>query len=87
VRAALRTGGCVFFVVSKNTDSSIASDRKLPPAEKLSLIRKLNGSRDFWIYQVFHQTHDLQAHFHALEFALQIKQSSQYFICPEGSPI
>lgn len=87
VRAALRPEGRVFFVDSKHIKSSTASDHNLPPAGELSLIRKLNDGREFRIYKVFHQVHDLQARLHALGFALQIKQSSQYFIYGEGSPI
>jgi demethylmenaquinone methyltransferase/2-methoxy-6-polyprenyl-1,4-benzoquinol methylase len=80
VRRCLAPGGRVFFVDSRRQQTSTARDHILPGPEAQVLTRRLNDGREFHVYKIFYDAHELTAHLHQLGWELTLFQTAHYFL-------
>ena len=80
VRAALKPGGCVFFVDNANDARIAARDHRLPEAESFVMDRKLNDGRRFRVVKVFHEPAALEARLDSLGWRGYVRSAGEFFV-------
>ena len=86
VRKCLKPGGKFFFVDSVRESQSTAVDHKLSDEDDgETLVRKLNDGREFRIFKLFYQPHELEARLKALGWDAKVNQTETFFLHGSGS--
>lgn len=84
VSRAVRPGGRVFMIDSRENDISPANDNPLRPDEHIERTRKLNDGREFKIIKVFYQPADLRAALTEAGFSASAHTTPHHFIYASG---
>jgi demethylmenaquinone methyltransferase/2-methoxy-6-polyprenyl-1,4-benzoquinol methylase len=84
VGAALAPGGRVFFIDSRPTAKSTASNHVIDPESNFSL-RRLNDGREFTIYKLFYDPTQLGQQLAQLGWQIEVGQTPNYFLYGNGS--
>jgi demethylmenaquinone methyltransferase/2-methoxy-6-polyprenyl-1,4-benzoquinol methylase len=85
VRDALNPGGRVFFVDSRYSESSTASDHVLEGEDATTLARRLNDGREYRIVKVFHAPDALEDRLRQLGWTATVTNTPTYFYYGEAS--
>jgi demethylmenaquinone methyltransferase/2-methoxy-6-polyprenyl-1,4-benzoquinol methylase len=84
VADALAPAGRVFFIDSRYTASSTATDHKLDAAESHVQSRRLNDGRTYQIVKIFYEPPQLTADLAALGWDTQVATTPTYFVYGSG---
>ena len=84
VHRALVPGGRVFFIDSLAEETSTALDHSLTDRDGARMRRKLEDGREFWVYKVFYQPHELMDHLGARGWDIDVRESGRYFLYGSG---
>jgi SAM-dependent methyltransferase len=84
VHRALAPEGRVFFVDSLAEETSTAMDHKLTDRDGARMRRKLEDGREFWVYKVFYQPHELMDHLGARGWDIEVNESGSYLLYGAG---
>lgn len=79
VRAALKPGGCVFYVDSKREASGTAADQPLSAPENPVMTRRLNDGRTWRIYKLFRSPDVMDRAFAECGIDLTVHETATYF--------
>ena len=79
VASALRPGGSIFFVDSRNETNSTASNHTLPQAGEETMIRHLDDGRSFRIIKNFWTAEALEARFAGAGLEVVVTETPTYF--------
>lgn len=79
VRAALRSGGRVFYVDSRRESSGTAADQPLSAPENPVMTRRLNDGRTWRIYKLFRPPAEMERAFRAEGIDLTVHETATYF--------
>ena len=80
VRSWLVPGGRAFFVDSRRHETSTARDHRLPRPEAAVLTRRLDDGREFQVYKIFYDPHELTQRLRRLGWDLTISETAHYFL-------
>jgi demethylmenaquinone methyltransferase/2-methoxy-6-polyprenyl-1,4-benzoquinol methylase len=86
VGSALRPGGRVFFIDSARSESSTASDHRLPALNEETMQRRLDDGREFRIVKRFYEPTQLERRLQQLGFAVQVGRTGEFFLYGAGVP-
>lgn len=86
VASALRPGGRVFFIDSDRSESSTASDHRLPDRHEETMHRRLDDGREFLIVKRFYDPRQLERRLAELGFVIKVRRMGEFFLCGTGSP-
>jgi SAM-dependent methyltransferase len=86
VESALRPGGRVFFIDSARSESSTASDHRLPAPDEETMQRRLDDGREFRIVKRFYEPTQLEHRLQQLGFAVQVGRTGEFFLYGAGAP-
>ncbi len=84
VSAAVKPGGRVFMINSRQEPTSTATDSPLRDDEHIIRTRKLNDGREFKVVKVFYEPADLHHHLSQAGFAVDVQTTDHYFIYAIG---
>ncbi len=84
VSRAVRPGGRVFMINSRENDTSPAKDNPLRADEHIERTRKLNDGREFKIIKVFYQPTDLRSALSQAGFSASVQTTPHHFIYASG---
>jgi demethylmenaquinone methyltransferase/2-methoxy-6-polyprenyl-1,4-benzoquinol methylase len=84
VQRALAPGGRVFFIDSLAEETSTAQDHSLTDRDGARMRRRLEDGREFWVYKVFYQPHELMDHLGARGWGIDVRESGMYFLYGSG---
>ncbi|MGH2808531.1 MAG: class I SAM-dependent methyltransferase [Actinomycetota bacterium] len=85
VQRALAPQGRVFFIDSLAEETSTAQDHVLTDRDAERMRRRLEDGREFWVYKVFYQPHELMDHLGARGWNIDVNESGIYFLYGSGS--
>lgn len=86
VRRAVGSEGRVFFIDSLRSDKASATDHKLPDQDKETMLRRLADGREYRIVKRFHEPKPLQQRLAELDWNVQVKATSEFFIYGQATP-
>ncbi|HEX6966523.1 MAG TPA: class I SAM-dependent methyltransferase [Gemmatimonadaceae bacterium] len=84
VRSALVPAGRVFFIDSLRTETSTATDHRLPDTHDVIALRRLNDEREFRIYKIFYHPDALADRLRALGWHATVTTTANYFLVGSG---
>jgi SAM-dependent methyltransferase len=85
VRRCLAPGGRVFFLDSRPDSTSTAVNSTLPAQRTTMMRRQLNDRREFHVYKVYYDVHELSARLRELGWHFEIRQTPRYFLHGAGT--
>ncbi len=84
VSTAVKPGGHVFLIDSRQEPTSTAADSPLRDDEQIVRTRKLNDGREFKVVKVFYEPNDLRRHLSQAGFTASVQTTDHYFIYALG---
>src|SRR5215213_7026541 len=84
VASWLAPRGRVFFADSRYQETSTAVDHILPERSATVLQRRLNDGREFRVYKIFYERHELTRHLTELGWSFEIEETTNYFMYGMG---
>ncbi len=85
VGSCLAPGGRVFFIDSIHDETSTATDHHLPPAEAMTLKRRLNDGREFSIFKLYYGERELESKLAGLGWRFDVASTERYFLYASGT--
>ncbi|HLZ07596.1 MAG TPA: class I SAM-dependent methyltransferase [Chloroflexota bacterium] len=85
VRRCLGPTGRVFFVDSRPSQTSTASDQSLPVEESTTMLWRLNDGREFEIVKVFYEPAELKARLAGLGWDFEVLATENHCLYGYGS--
>lgn len=85
VAAALKPGGCVFFVDARREPMTTATNHVLPEIGEQVMTRKLNDGRSFQIVKNFYDPVALAARCHNCGLDMDVRETATNFIYGTGT--
>jgi SAM-dependent methyltransferase len=80
IAGALRPGGRAFFIDSARTESSTATDHRLPEVGDATMTRRLDDGREFQIIKRFYDPDQLTGRLRELGWDCQVGTTGEFFI-------
>jgi len=84
IDSCLAPGGRVFLVDSRYQETSTAVDHILPEPSATVLRRRLNDGREYRVYKIFYDRHELTERLAELGWSFEIRETTNYFIYGSG---